>query len=346
MADEQLFEEGDKCMNRFKSSLRGVTTPLFILLLLLTACTQNSSSKSVQVTPTASSGFSLRCPHQVALDKQGNIYVTEDATQSSGVRIIKFSPTGQVLALWHPLKSGIANEQGFTPSNVAFDNQGNFYFTEDAENSIMKYSPQGAFLAQLGTSKQTSQPLQAPLGLAINPQGDIYVSDNGYIRTLSPNGNTIAKWDENENNDAGSPVNLSVLDTQGNLYVIDHHYIAKFSPTGKRLQVWNEYPTPPVSLDPFGITVNTKGTIYVADGRNHRILRLASHGTLQSVWNTSKEPKQIFIESVAVDTQGDFYVIDGPNPRQVEKISPQGSVLSTWKANCPDDSSYGGYSGV
>ena len=324
-------------MNRFKSSLQGVMTPLFMLLLLLTACTPGTSSKSVQVTPTTSSGFSLRCPHQVALDKQGNLYVTEDATRSDGVRIIKLSPTGQVLAIWHPLKSGIANEQGFTPSNIVFDPQGNFYFTEDAENSIMKFSPKGVFLAQLGTSKQTSQPLQAPLGLAINAQGDIYVTDNGYIRILSPNGNMIAKWDENENNDEGSPVNFMTLDTQGNLYVIDHHYIVEFSPTGKRLQIWNEYPTPPVSLDPFGITTNAKDTVYVADGRNNRILRLASHGTLQSVWDTSKEPKQAFIESVAIDTQGNYYVVDGPNPRQIEKISPQGSVLSTWKANCPDD---------
>jgi DNA-binding beta-propeller fold protein YncE len=127
------------------------------------------------------------------------------------------------------------------------------------------------------------------------------------------------------------------LDAQGNLYVLDHHYVVKFSPAGKRLQVWSEYPTTPVSLDPAGITIAASGTVYVADGKNHRVLKLASNGKLQSVWDTSKEPKQTFIASVAVDQQGNFYVIDGPNSRQIEKISPQGSILATWKANCPDD---------
>jgi sugar lactone lactonase YvrE len=311
--------------------------PLFMLLLLLTACTQNPSSNSAQVASTTPVAFSLRCPHQVALDKQGNIYLSEGAIHSGDVRIVKLSSTGQVLASWHPLKPGINDFRGIVLSNVTFDTQGNLYFTETAGNSIMKYSPQGTFLAQLGTSQQTSDPLHIPLGMVINTQENLYVSDNGYIRTISPDGKTLAAWNENENNDIGSPVNLMTLDAQGNLYVLDHHYVVKFSPSGKRLQVWSEYPTAPVSLDPAGITIAASGTVYVADGKNHRVLRLSSNGTLQSVWDTSKEPKQTFVESVVVDRQGNFYVIDGPNPRQVEKISPQGSILSTWKANCPDD---------
>ena len=149
-------------MNRNKRSLCKVTLPLFMLLLLMTACTPSMSSSNIQAVPTTTSAFSLRCPHQVALDKQGNIYVTEDATHSADVRIVKLSSTGQVLAMWHPLKSGLTTPQGIALSNVTFDAQGNVYFTENAENSVMKFSPQGAFLAQFGTSKQTSHPLQFP----------------------------------------------------------------------------------------------------------------------------------------------------------------------------------------
>ncbi|GAC1390207.1 MAG: hypothetical protein NVS4B11_06160 [Ktedonobacteraceae bacterium] len=260
--------------------------------------------------------------------------MSEGATHSGDVRIVKLSSTGQVLASWHPLKPGYNDVlRGITLSNVTFDAQGNLYFTETADNSVMKFSPQGTFLAQLGTSKQTSHPLQFPLGMAINAQGNLYVSDSGFIRTLSPDGNTIAVWDETENNDIGLPVNFITLDRQGSLYVSDHNDVVKFSSTGKRLQTWTDR----YSFDPRGITTDAKGTVYVADNKNHRVFRIASNGTLQLVWDTSKEPTQTFVESVAVDGQGNFYVIDGPNPRQVEKISPQGSVLSTWKANCPDD---------
>ncbi len=176
--------------------------------------------------------------------------------------------------------------------------------------------------------------------MTINAQGNLYVSDAGFIHTLSPNGNTIATWDETQNigvtADIGTSVSFITLDPQGNLYVPDHHLIDKFSPTGKLVQVWKEYPTDPVSLDPIGMTTDAKGTVYAADRQNHRVLRVGNNGKLQSVWDTSKEPKQTFVESVA-DGQGNLYVVDGPNPRQIEKISPQGSVLATWKANCPDD---------
>ncbi len=319
-------------MNRLRRSLQEVMISLF-MLLLLTACTQSTSSSSAQVTPTTPVAFSLRCPHQIALDKQGNIYLSEGAIHSGDVRIVKLSSTGQVLTSWHPLKSGYSSQQGITLSKITFDTQGNLYFTETAENSVMKFSPQGTFLAQLGTSKQTSHPLQFPLGMAISAQGNLYVSDNGFLRTFSPDGNPISAWDETENNDSGVPLNSITLDTQGNLYISDINHVVKFSSTGKRLQAWTDR----FSFDPRGITTDTKGTIYVADMSNHRVFRVASNGTLQLVWDTSKEPKQTFVESVDVDAQGNLYVIDGPSPRQVEKISPQGSILSTWKANCPDD---------
>src|SRR5260370_13777801 len=70
-----------------------------------------SSQASSQATPRATTsqrldtgplGLPLYCPKYVTLDQQGNLYVSDSDVRYKGrARIVKLSPTGQLLAEWH-----------------------------------------------------------------------------------------------------------------------------------------------------------------------------------------------------------------------------------------------------
>src|SRR5260370_33750623 len=83
----------------------------------LTGC--GSGSASSQETPAATAphrldtgplGLPLYCPQYITHDQQGNIYVGDNYVVYVGkatphARIVKLSPTGQLLGAWHVFTS-------------------------------------------------------------------------------------------------------------------------------------------------------------------------------------------------------------------------------------------------
>ena len=98
---------------------------------------------------TGTLGLPLYCPGYLAHDQQGNIYVgdSDEGNQNSHrARIVKLSPTGQLLGEWHVftafhgrLKSG--------PFGLDVDSSGNIYIADAGDNTIKKLSPTGTLLA-------------------------------------------------------------------------------------------------------------------------------------------------------------------------------------------------------
>jgi DNA-binding beta-propeller fold protein YncE len=71
-------------------------------------------------------------PSDVAVDDQGNIYVTD-----SGHSLIqKLSPTGQPLAKWG--KAGIGPGEFHSLNSIALDSQGNIYVTDTWNQRVQK----------------------------------------------------------------------------------------------------------------------------------------------------------------------------------------------------------------
>jgi len=88
---------------------------------------------------------------------------------------------------------------------------------------------------------------------------------------------------------------------------------------------------------PRSIAAGKNGDLYVADSRNHRILHIASDGTLINQWGTFADilagnaPIGTFNEpwGVAVGPDGSVYVSDTWNHR-IQKFTKDGNPIKTW----------------
>jgi DNA-binding beta-propeller fold protein YncE len=95
---------------------------------------------------------------------------------------------------------------------------------------------------------------------------------------------------------------------------------------------------PPLGLNaPRAIAIGRNNDLYVADSRNHRILHIASDGSLLHEWGsfadqqTGEAPIGTFYEpwGVAVGPDGSVYVTDTWNHR-VQKFTKDGEPVKMW----------------
>ena len=228
----------------------------------------------------------LTFPEKLALDPQGNVYVTEfgspsyDGSQGENDRIQKFSPTGTPLAHWGSRGSGPGQFNG--PVGIAVDSQGNIFVAEAANHRIQKLSSSGEPLIQwhtIGTG--IGERTETGFDLALDACGNIYVSEphpsgpgNERIEVFSAAGKPLFHWGESGSGPGqfNKPFCLT-LDRHGNVFVVDsgNNRIQEFSPTGQFEAQWKGPPKGFVATSKPAVDDN--GNIYVSDG--NQVLKLA-----------------------------------------------------------------------
>jgi len=113
---------------------------------------------------------------QLEVSPEGNIYVADFANH----RIQKFDSQGTFLAKWGA--PGKAPGQFNDPGGIAIDAQGRVYVTEYAAHPPENYRVQifdsdGNFLSTWGHPGNNDGEFLHPLAIAVDKQGNIYVSD-------------------------------------------------------------------------------------------------------------------------------------------------------------------------
>ncbi len=196
----------------------------------------------------------------IAIDKKGNIYVTDYApgkdwvpgrvTNSGYYLIRKITFAGNVSTLKY------GNNDVLTlhyPRGLACDNEGNLYISASGDHCIKKISPGGIITSVAGSTVLTS-----PSGIAIAKNGDIYFSDerlhriikiaNNKVTTvagsgkISFSGNPAGAAEPGETNGKATqalfntPMGIA-FDKTGNLFIVDgcsrnNSYIRKLSFNG------------------------------------------------------------------------------------------------------------------
>ncbi len=190
----------------------------------------------------------VHSPEGIAIDAQGNLYVTEYRT--SIVR--KITPSGNVTLLaGQPMKTGFANGPGAAalfdrPHGVAVDGQGNVYVCDMKSHLVRRISPAGevsTYAGKHGTSGTadgvgTEAEFNMPEGIVVDSQGNVFVTDtyNFTIRKIDPNRRVttfagtggVAGYADGRGQAAkfSKPIGLAI-DAQDNLYVADADYDGK-----------------------------------------------------------------------------------------------------------------------
>ena len=246
-------------------------------------------------------------PTGVVVNNSNTVFVADNANNvirkvSQGV-VTTFAGSGTVGST-----DGIGSLAKFnSPYGIAIDAAGTLYVSEEAGNKIRKITADGAVTTLAGSgvagatdATGTAATFRAPSGIAVDPNGYIYVADrdNNKIRKISPAGvvTTFAGSGADGSND-GTGTTASfyhptgvAIDKLGNIYVANTDYsnIRKITPDGVVTTLAGSYSFIKGSVDgigtaalfdlPSALTVDALGNLIVADDHNYKIRKIALTG--------------------------------------------------------------------
>lgn len=285
----------------------------------------------------ATSAPHLMNPLMVAVDHQGNMYVTEGSALYSGnalashrAEILKLSQTGRVLARWgrYGTRPGEFNE----PAGIAVDSHGNVYVADFGNNRIQKLSSSGRVLAVWGSYGSTRGEFDLPLGLTVDAQDNVYVADylNSRIQELSPSGKVLEVW----GGTCGAaprqfcdPFDVAVSPT-GDIYVADfgNNRILRLSPAGRQLSTWSMPGFSRLTAAPYGpncptgVAIDARGNVYVLRHGSTVVYKFSAWGKLLATWDVSPHSSS-YATGLALDSHGRLIVVRG---NQLYRVSPDG----------------------
>lgn len=191
----------------------------------------------------------LSYPSAVAVDGQGNVYIADEGNH----RVRKVSAGGTITTIAGTGVAGFSGDGGpatsaslYYPQGVAVDGQGNVYIADTSNYRVRKVSPGGTISTFAGGGSSlgdggpaTAAQLNAPKGVAVDGQGNVYIADTndnrvrevspgGTISTFAGGGSSLGDGGPATAAELGQPSALAV-DGQGNVYITDtdNHRVRK-----------------------------------------------------------------------------------------------------------------------
>ncbi|NIM04420.1 MAG: 6-bladed beta-propeller [Armatimonadetes bacterium] len=217
----------------------------------------------------------LSAPSDVAVDPQGNIYVSDTWNH----RVQSFSPEGRLLKQWGK-KANVwdpKDDELFYPKGITIDSDMNIYVVDTPDHRIVKYLSQGGKAQVLGEEGKTSGRFHSPLDVAAGPSENLYVSDTGNnrVQELDLNGDYRNKWGT-EGSEPGQFKRPSgvAADAEARVYVVDsgNHRVQVFDASGDLITMFGKRGNGPGEFEsPESIAVGPEGKICVLDWGNNRI---------------------------------------------------------------------------
>jgi predicted membrane-bound mannosyltransferase/DNA-binding beta-propeller fold protein YncE len=268
-------------------------------------------------------------PRSVAFDAQGNVYVAD----SDNGRVQKFDASGKFLLAWGSKSpDGVIGPPGAFSQiwGIAVNKAGNVYVADTWNHRIQKFDANGKFLTMWGANGDTRGVAQGnptlfygPRAIAIDAQGDLFVTDTGNKRVLKfdANGNPIAQYGGigSENGQFLEPVGIAI-DQQGNIFVADtwNQRIQKFDANFNYLTQWQvqAWESQSVVNKPY-LAIDAEGNVFASDPETARILKFSNDGKLLAVFGNRGADLSSFNlpTGLAFDAQGNLYVADSGNHR-------------------------------
>ena len=252
----------------------------------------------------------INTPEGVGVDGLGNIYIADTANHRLRKVTVSTGKITTVAGTGTPGtgKDGIlaTTSNLFRPASVAVDVEGNIYIADSANHRIRKVSASTGLISTVaGTGTRsyngdnidaTTAQLSAPLAVAVDKNGDIYIADtfNNRLRKVTISTGKITTI-------AGTGVN---------------------SYNGDNIDA-----TTAMIANPKGVAVDREGNVFIADSENYRIRKvIVSTGKITTIAGTgiagftgdgviAINARLNYVTGIAVDGVDNFYIADTSNHR-------------------------------
>jgi sugar lactone lactonase YvrE len=277
---------------------------------------------------------------------------------------------------------GPATKAGFCgPNAVALDAAGNMYISDGGVycygpggNTVRKVDPNGTITTVAGTGEPgfsgdggpaTKAQLDFPAGVAVDGDGNLYISDennrrirkvdkDGIITTFAGTGKCGTDCKEGYSGDGGPATSAQLRDTggiafddRGNLYLADYTSVRKIDPsgtittvagTGKAGFSGDGGPATEAKVIAYHIALDASGKIYFTDTDNNRVRVVDRDGIIHTVAGSGKTgysgdggpaTKATFEGpwGIAVDGEENLFIADHQNC-VVRKVARNGTITT------------------
>ena len=233
------------------------------------------------------------------------------------------------------------------PSGIAMDDGGNLYVTDYVSATVRKISPQGAVTTIAGSPFRQGNfdgdalavaGFYVPRGIAVDPQGNVYVKDYEGLRRIGTDGNVT------------TPASLSVRsaslvsDHTGNIFTAFDNAIYRTSPAGiTTVLAGAANDSAPSSITygysdgtgtsarfngPSDLTVDPEGNLLVADRQNYVIRKITQAGVVSTIAGVPETRGNVDgaattarfdeLTSITADRLGNVFVIDNGKVRRLD----------------------------
>jgi sugar lactone lactonase YvrE len=207
---------------------------------------------------------SLNLPFSVALDKNDNLYISDEGNH----RVRVMSSAGILYTYAGTGKPGFSGDGGLAktaqlnqPQGIAAGSDGSLYIADRKNQRIRKISANGIISTVAGTNgfayagdggPATKASLFEPIGLTLDAQGNLFIADtfNQCIRKVDQSGTISTVIGKGSANSMKCCRDVPDIKDNG--------------------------PATDAELDfPFAVAVDAQGNVYVADNKNDRIRKVA-----------------------------------------------------------------------
>ena len=310
-------------------------------------------------------------PSWLAFDAAGDLLFTDFQAQNNRVR--RIDSAGIVTLIAGNGESGVysgdgglATETTFDPGGLAIGPDGSLYVAappnarvlriDDRDEAIATVAGTGEEEGDGGSGPATDVPLAAPLHLAFDATGNLFIVEassprirkvdaDGVLTTIAGTGEPGYSGDGGPAIDAqiGEDIRGIAVDADGNVYFSENNgrrvrkvdtegTITTVAGTGELDFSGDGGPATEATLaGPDGLAFAADGSLYIADRENNRVRRIDSDGIIDTVAGTgvsgyagdggpASEAELANPEGIAFDADGNLYIADFGN-RRIRKVT-------------------------